>query len=66
VKLELLDWLAFHSGGLDGWLVKNLFRQYKFPISGDAQVVFLLLVHDHHFALPLKQAVALDARLFVC
>ena len=46
--------------------VKILFRQNKFPISGDSQVVFLLLVHDHHFALPLKQAVAWDARLFVC
>jgi hypothetical protein len=47
-------------------LLKILFRQNKFSISGDSQVVFLTLVNDHHFALSLKQSVALDARLFVC
>ena len=63
--MGLLEWLAFHSGGLDGWLgEQHSFRQNKFAVSGDAQVVFLLLVDDDNLTVALKQMIAFDARLF--
>jgi hypothetical protein len=52
-------------GGLDGWLgEKHLLCQNKLAVSGDAQVVFLLFVHDDDLAVALKQVIAFDARLF--
>jgi hypothetical protein len=50
------DWMAGCS--------KYSFRQNKFAVSGDAQVVFLLFVHDDDLAVALKQIVALNARFF--
>jgi hypothetical protein len=60
----LIGWLST-PGGLDGWLVqKHLLGQNQFAISGDAQVVFLLLVHNDDLVVALKQLIALDARPF--
>lgn len=47
-----------------GWLVIDLFGQNQFAVSGDAQVVLLLLVHDHDLAGALKQVIAFNARFF--
>ena len=46
-----------------GWS-KHSFRQNQFAVSGDPQVVFLLLVHDDDLAGALKQVIAVDARLW--
>jgi hypothetical protein len=47
-----------------GWLVIDLLGQNEFAVSGDAQVVLLLLVHDHDLAGALKQVIAFNARFF--
>ena len=49
-----------------GWLGIVLLGQNQFAVSGDAQVVLLLLVHDHDLAGALKQVIAFNARFFPC
>ena len=47
-----------------GWLGIVLLGQNQFAVSGDAQVVLLLLVHDHDLAGALKQVIAFNTRFF--
>ena len=56
--------LAGMSRLIAGWLVIDLLGQNQFAVSGDAQVVLLLLVHDHDLAGALKQVIAFNARFF--
>jgi hypothetical protein len=60
------SWLS-EPGRPDGWRVlRNLLGQNEFSIPGDAQIIFLILVHDHNFVASLKQMGAFNARLLVC